>query len=263
MKSLLSTTTAKYTMMLKQLISQSYAVFIIALIVNAVSCSNSHDGTIRKEMEVIYNPTLNVVIGTNPKQWTVKLTNLAFSQPFGPIFLVGHNISSPDLFSVGGTTSKELELLAEQGSPALLETKYAGSFGVHTTATVGSPTQPLLPGNSVSFQFSTSDNFPFISLATMAVNTNDCFAGFSKIKVYDGFVMTSPGYDAGTELNDEICTNIPGPACSEYNRTNPGTDGGEGFIHVHRGIHGIGDIEASIYDWRNPMLRVQIARVYQ
>ena len=52
--------------------------------------------------------------------------------------------------------------------------------------------------------------------------------------------------------------------CSD--RTQPNrtdlNDDGEGFIHVHRGVHGIGDLDAAEYDWRNPMLRVEFTQMY-
>ena len=40
-------------------------------------------------------------------------------------------------------------------------------------------------------------------------------------------------------------------------------DQGEGFIGIHRGVHGVwnnsaSDLDPSIYDWRNPMLQVQV-----
>ena len=219
----------------------------------------------RQDMEVVFNPSVNVVNTNvvNLKRWTLKLTNMAYSQPFGPIFILGHNSSATPLFTIGNTSSKELEFLAEHGSPELLVKKYTNGFGVKATVTVGSPTEPLFPGKSIAFQFETSDTYPYISIATMAVNTNDCFAGFRKVQPHDnGFVVVSPGYDAGTEINDELCIHVPGPACLAYNQTHTDDDNGEGFIHVHRGIHGIGDLDASIYDWRNPMLQLQIARVY-
>jgi len=38
--------------------------------------------------------------------------------------------------------------------------------------------------------------------------------------------------------------------------------GGEGVVHVHRGIHGIADLDASEYDWRNPMLDIVVEPAY-
>lgn len=220
-------------------------------------------GVHRNDMEVVFNPSVNVqsINVVNPKRWTIKLTNMAYGQPFGPIFVLNHNNSATPLFTVGNTASKELEFLAEQGSPELLVNEYTSSLGVKATVTVGSPTEPLFPGKSIAFQFDTSETFPYISIATMAVNTNDCFAGFRRLQPLDGLLLHSPGYDAGTEINDELCIHVPGPACFEYNQTHTDDDG-EGYVHVHRGMHGIGDLDASIYDWRNPMLQIQIARLY-
>jgi hypothetical protein len=92
----------------------------------------------------------------------------------------------------------------------------------------------------------------------MATNTNDCFVGFSAVKLKNGFVLWGPGYDAGTEWNDELCDSIPGPACGGINNNN---GGGEGRIHIHRGVHGIADLDEAMHDWRNPMLQIVVASV--
>jgi len=71
----------------------------------------------------------------------------------------------------------------------------------------------------------------------------------------------APAYDAGTETNDEAYANVPGPACrgealSYY-------DEGEGFVTIHNGVHGIGELNPSIYDWRNPVAKIIVTRVYK
>jgi hypothetical protein len=35
----------------------------------------------------------------------------------------------------------------------------------------------------------------------------------------------------------------------------------EGFVHVHAGIHGIGDLVAADRDWRNPVAQIAIRRL--
>lgn len=65
-------------------------------------------------------------------------------------------------------------------------------------------------------------------------------------------------FDAGTEENNELCTHIPGPAC-DVDSGNLRASPGEGPIHIHRGVHGIGDIAASNYDWRNPVAEVFVS----
>lgn len=42
------------------------------------------------------------------------------------------------------------------------------------------------------------------------------------------------------------------------------TYNGEGYIHVHAGIHGIGGddgLDPETYDWRNPVVEVTIERI--
>jgi hypothetical protein len=65
-------------------------------------------------------------------------------------------------------------------------------------------------------------------------------------------------YDAGSEMNDELCSNIPGPQCGGA----PFSMGlAEGYVHISRGISGEGDLAASAYDWRNPVARVSVSRM--
>ena len=59
-------------------------------------------------------------------------------------------------------------------------------------------------------------------------------------------------------MNNELCAYIPGPACPEDSGNLP-TESGEGFIHVHRGFHGVGELSEANYDWRNPVAEVFIA----
>ena len=225
---------------------------LLALIVSAVTVAGSdlRGNDQRQEMGRTF-------------MWEVRLTNMAYMQPFGPFFVLNHNNTARGVFSVSNAASPALGVLAEDGSPMPLIALYNGTRGTNEAMAVGAgPT--LLPGKSITFKMQTSSMFPFISLASMAINTNDCFAGFNRINPSDRLLLESPGYDSGTETNDELCVNIPGPACSAFPKTNRTdlNDDGEGFVHVHRGMHGVGDLDAAEYDWRNPMLRVQFSRMY-
>lgn len=62
----------------------------------------------------------------------------------------------------------------------------------------------------------------------------------------------------GTEENNELCSHVPGPACSETSG-NLQTVSGEGFIHVHRGIHGVGSLADDVFDWRSPVAEITIS----
>ena len=74
------------------------------------------------------------------------------------------------------------------------------------------PGGPLGPGMSRSFEIEVSCRYPYVSLASMAVNTNDCFVGINHMVLMPGMEVTVPGYDAGSEENNEDCDFIPGPA---------------------------------------------------
>lgn len=65
---------------------------------------------------------------------------------------------------------------------------------------------------------------------------------------------------AGTESNNELCTHIPGPACSAT-AGNEEDGPGEGYIHIHRGFKGVGgELSEADYDWKNPVAEVYIAK---
>jgi len=96
----------------------------------------------------------------------------------------------------------------------------------------------------------------------MLVPSNDAMFAINGVrgpKGKDLLNLHSPAYDAGTEDNDELCVSIPGPP---FLCTGEGvsSEGGEGFVYVHSGIRGIGDVDADTYDWRNPVASIRIRR---
>ena len=68
----------------------------------------------------------------------------------------------------------------------------------------------------------------------------------------------APGYDGGSEINDELCANIPGPHCGGAAFSD---DDGEGYVHIHPGIFGVGDLQASEHDWKNPIAKITVRRI--
>jgi hypothetical protein len=100
--------------------------------------------------------------------------------------------------------------------------------------------------------------FDWISFAGMLIPTNDSFVALDAAKLPEGNAAafyTAYAWDAGSEVNDELCANIPGPTCGGEGAS---AADGEGFVHISRGIHGIGDLEAAEYDWRNPAASVRV-----
>jgi hypothetical protein len=97
----------------------------------------------------------------------------------------------------------------------------------------------------------------------MLIPTNDAFVALNGIEAPVGnktLTLFAPAYDAGTEANDELCASIPGPVCGGEG-FNASRAGAEGFVHIHAGIQGIGDLSPAMYDWQNPVARITIRRV--
>jgi hypothetical protein len=124
---------------------------------------------------------------------------------------------------------------------------------------------PLGQGETTIVTIPAGREFHYISLAAMMLPTNDGFIALNGVQASTGrktLMYLSPAYDAGSEENDELCAHIPGPfGCDNTGEPyNPDNDA-EGYVHIHAGIHGIGDLDDAVYDWRNPVARVVIKRV--
>ena len=189
------------------------------------------------------------------KTYEVTVTNLTRGTNFTPIFAAAHK-KHHKLFKLGEAVSAGVADMAEGGAtgglPAELHTNYYTSHD----ALLG-------PGESVTLTLTAGEDFKYLSLASMMLPTNDGFLAVNAMKLPKKgkakYVM-SPAYDAGSEANDELCENIPGPTCggtpfSGFDESD------EGYAHIHAGIHGIGDLEASDYDWNNPVAKIMIKAI--
>lgn len=193
-------------------------------------------------------------------KYRITVKNLTYSQVFSPILVVGHS-RRVALFESGEAASEPLAQLAEGGATQPLIDALAGNRNVFGTATSGGP---VLPGQSVTIDLKTN-YISRISVASMLVNTNDAFLALNSVRAPYRYKtqFEVPAYDAGSERNDELCVHIPGPLCAGMNNEQGGIlgDPGEGFVHIHRGIHGIGNLDRSVADWRNPVAEITIKRI--
>lgn len=189
--------------------------------------------------------------------YRVTITNLTRAQVITPPLLVSHG-SDFDLFTPGAAASPELVALAEDGNTAPLEAALTGDPQVHAVAVASAP---ILPGGSASVDIAVEGWKRLISGAGMLASSNDAFFGLHGVRVPSRgtAVFPVPAYDAGSETNSELCAFIPGPPCGSAGQRDPA--GAEGFVHVHNGIHGIGDLNAANMDWRNPVASVAITRI--
>jgi hypothetical protein len=190
--------------------------------------------------------------------YEVTITNVTHGTIFTPILVVSHK-PGVKLFELGQPASDELAALAEGGDVVPLATELEKDSRVVATADSGAP---LHPGESVTVTVEAPHGKGQVSLASMMLPTNDGFIALNgawapKNKKHP-VSYSSPVYDAGSEPNDELCASIPGPCAGEGG--SPGV-GGEDYVHVHSGIHGIGSLASSESDWRNPAAHITIKRM--
>lgn len=194
--------------------------------------------------------------------YKVSVTNLTRGQTFTPILVATHK-PGIRLFSLGSPASDELATLAEGGNtePLSMALKATGK-----TAVVKTAPDLLEPGATRSIRIRGSKKARFLSMAAMLIPTNDAFVALNAIPLPRGkhaVVHYATAYDAGSEPNDEQCANIPGPVCGGMGPSPE--EGGEGYVHIHAGIHSHGDdiveLNAAERDWRNPVALVKIIRV--
>ena len=199
------------------------------------------------------------VLANGYASYHVTITNLTNSITFTPI-LVASQRRVVSIYELGSPASDDLTTIAESGDIGPLTTTLNGN---HRVVDVQNSGGLLLPGKSVTVVVSAAHGARRISIASMMLPTNDGFIALDSVRVpgHGSATFFSPGFDAGSEPNDELCTNIPGPTCGGVGLSPGENDGDEGYVHIHRGMHGIGDLAADVYDWRNPVARIMVTRV--
>jgi hypothetical protein len=187
----------------------------------------------------------------------VTITNLTRAQPLSPPVVASHSANGPQLFVAGEAASSQLAMVAQDAINGPLVSLLEGSPGV---VDVQQGAAPIPPGGSATVVVDAPGFSRLVSLASMLVNTNDAFIAIQHVAVPRHGVTTLfvPAWDAGSEVNDEDCANIPGPACGDTDQSGQAEGG---FVHIHNGVHGSPDLDPAIYDWRNPVARIDIRRL--
>jgi hypothetical protein len=198
----------------------------------------------------------------------VTVTNLTNAQPLSPVAVVAHQ-SGYSMFVVGSPSTPGFEEMAEGGDNTSLLAEADADTAVTASASGAAPIAPA-GSETITIELLESE-LPGLqlSVSTMLVNTNDAFTGIAAAAVADmavGDALTRHGvaYDAGTEANSELASDIPGPAA-----------GGEGFnvarddrtdhISMHSGVVSSDDgFAASVlteqHRFDNPIADIRITR---
>jgi hypothetical protein len=189
----------------------------------------------------------------------VTITNLTHMINLTPVLVASHR-KPVSIFDLGSPASDDLTAIAEGGNIAPLAVTLNENRQVIDVKDSGGL---LGPGESVTVIVKAGHGAKRISLAAMMLPTNDGFIALDSVKVpqHGSATYFSPGFDAGTETNDEWCVNIPGPFCGGAGPSTGPDPVDEGYVHIHRGTQGIRDLAADVYDWRNPVAKITVKRV--
>jgi hypothetical protein len=187
----------------------------------------------------------------------VRIVNASRGEVITPPVVIVHNRGF-GLFQVGQPASDELAALAQDGDTAPLAAQLPTLPSVHDFA-IGATDIP--PGASLTLRVEANGDFRHLTVAGMFATSNDAFMSVHGIEIggESPIIATATVYDAGAEGNAELCDHIPGPPCN--NPFVPNDAGAEGFVTVHAGIHGVGDLAPADFDWQNPGAFVTIRRV--
>ena len=189
--------------------------------------------------------------------YEVTITNLTRSEVITPPVVFSHR-NDFRLFSVGGTPTPGLEVVAEEGSTGDLVAELESERAV---GSVVAGEGPIPPGQSATLRLRARHRYPRWSFVAMLATTNDGFVALQGQRFpWTSRTAEAPVYDAGSEANTESCDHMPGPPCGSSGASPD--EPGEGFIFIHNGIHGVGDLEPAVWDWRGGAARVSVRRVY-
>lgn len=194
--------------------------------------------------------------GYGQRMYAVTITNITAGQTFTPLLVVTHK-RSISLFELGAPSIPQLATIAESGNIGPM-IDLLGGLPDKVYATAASEGL-LAPGASVTVKIPSKRRFDRVSVVGMLIPTNDTFVALDSVYLprWERSHQV-PAYDAGSEYNDELCANIPGPVCGGEG---PSDANGEGYVHISSGMHGIGDLEPASYDWRNPVAKISVRRI--
>ncbi|MGD8353171.1 MAG: spondin domain-containing protein [Pseudomonadota bacterium] len=205
----------------------------------------------------------------------ISVTNLTTGTYFTPLIIAAHD-GDNSIFTAGEPASSSVEILAECGdfTGVLADMNAAGAD------TLVNPAEgPLAPGATATGKLMTSRGNKYLSLAAMLIPTNDGFVGLDSLPIPRAtgtYIYYLYGYDAGTEVNDEVLFT---EGCDASTPGIPGDPtglagtGGTGVasvepnmtVHVHPGVvgdldpaGGASDLSSAYHDWVNPVAKLVI-----
>lgn len=195
----------------------------------------------------------------------VKITNNTNGIYFTPLLVSAHPSTSV-LFMSGEAASSHLQAMAEGGDISGL----SADLALENANTVENPASGLLaPGSSTMTALSTDAANTNLSITAMMLPTNDGFVALNNWKIpteAGTYTININAYDAGTEANTELITDIPADPGAKAGTGGSGVSTTiEGFVHIHPGnigdsdaSGGASDLNVSVHRWLNPVATVTV-----
>jgi hypothetical protein len=221
--------------------------------------------------------------GGNDRVYRVTIQNATLGQPLAPSVIATHN-GDFRLFEIGPAPTPgddgydnyfALAAMAETGYPFHVLDQVSASEGVWEAVPLAKDNGPgvppvIFPGESNSTTISATGNARFLSAVAMLGATNDAIYALRGVRlpngVGDSVEVFANAYDAGSEANAESADSVGALGAMDDDPISGAgiNEDGEGYIHVHAGIHGVGGmggLSAATHDWRNPVVEVTIERI--
>jgi hypothetical protein len=201
--------------------------------------------------------------------YEVTITNLSSGQLLSPPVIATH-ARDFSLFEIGAKASEGVWTVAEQGNPNVLAEQLRASPEVDTVSVADGPVHRVGGSGPASMTVRVeSHGADRLSVAMMLGCTNDGFTGLSAVPLSRSMLPATyyvGGYDAGTEMNTQVWTDMP-DGCNALGPAGHPADGMNARvltdepISMHPGIVvGQGDLtEAHRFD--EPVVRITVQRI--
>ena len=204
------------------------------------------------------------------QMFEITLTNLTTGEPgtggqvlSHPIFVT--HAAGINLAEVGQPASPALVALAENGDVSGL-VALATAAGANSVVAEG----VVPPGGSATVTVTADMVNSSLSVGSMLVSTNDAFIAATDVALFDenGAPVSASidlnAYDAGSEDNTEMASDIPGPLgldeATDPPMSNERVPTEGGVIAPHEGIQGVGDV-GETFAWEEPTAMLTIMPV--
>lgn len=206
------------------------------------------------------------------KELHVLVTNLTNGIYYTPLLVAAHQADT-DLFEPGTAASAHLQAMAEGGDISGLKS----DLDSVAANSVADPAGGLLaPGATAHAFIDAERSNNRLSVVAMLLPTNDGFVGLDSLPIpkrRGTYTFYLYGYDAGTEVNNEVINGGGAPGVLGI-PADPGGNAGTGgsgvtsvehnhTVHIHRGsvgdndaTGGPSDLDSTVHHWQNPVARV-------